>query len=48
MQLNAIFLTDDPEKIGAGFLVFIGSTTEVLKKEFNKIEDLSWKDEMAI
>jgi hypothetical protein len=41
-------LRDDRAKIGAGFLVFVGSITKVLKEGFNKIEDPSWKDEMAM
>ncbi len=48
MQWNVIFLTDEPEKIDAGCLVFIGFTTKVLKKGLNKIEDLGWKDESAM
>jgi hypothetical protein len=41
-------VTGDPEKIGAGCLVFIDFTTRALKEGFNKIEDLGWKDEMVM
>jgi len=41
-------LTGDPGKTGAGFLVFIDSTTKVLKEELDKIEELGWKDEMVM
>jgi hypothetical protein len=40
-------LRDVRARIGAGFLVCVGSTTKVPIEEFDKIEDPSWKDEMA-
>ena len=48
MQQSVIFLTDDPAKIGAGFLVFIDSTTKVPIEGDEEIGDLSWKDEMVM
>ena len=49
MKSNVHLLRDVLGKIGAVFLVFVGSITKVLKKEgFNKIEDPGWKDEMAM
>jgi hypothetical protein len=41
-------MTGVPEKIGAGFFVFIEATIMVLIEEIYKIEDRSWKDEMAM
>ena len=41
-------MTGVPEKIGAGFFVFIEATIMVLIEEINKIEERSWKDEMAM
>lgn len=41
-------MTDVPEKIGAGFFVYIEATIMVLTEGVDKIEDRSWKDEMAM
>jgi len=41
-------LTGVPGKVGAGFFVFIEATIMVLTEGIDKIEDLCWKDEMAM
>jgi hypothetical protein len=48
MPLKEIFLTGVPGKAGAGFFVFIAVTIMVLIEGIDKIEDLSWKDGMAM
>jgi hypothetical protein len=47
LKSNVHLLRDVRARIGAGFLVCVGSTTKVPIEEFDKIEDPSWKDEMA-
>ena len=48
MRSNVPLLRDVQGKIGAGFLVFVGSVTKVRKEGFNKIDDPGWNGEMAM
>jgi hypothetical protein len=48
LKSNVHLLRDVPERIGAGFLAFVGSTTKVRIEGFNRIGGPGWKDEMAM
>jgi hypothetical protein len=43
-----MLLTGAPEKVGAGFFAYIEAPIMVLTEGICKIEDHSWKDEMAM
>jgi len=48
LKSNVHLPRDVRGKIGAGFLVFVGSATKVRIEGFNKIGGPAWKDEMAM